>query len=531
MTDVEPDGAAINYPDWTEYSKKNGLDPLGMQNSGINLYQTFLPGISNVTLRMRYYGLYAWLCQIYAQTIGDTDPETWKRYIRRTEALYALIAFHHGGETGVAGIEWAKSALENLEGDVIDFAVAAEPGSETHYLKQAWGAYGAAYGSQLFEIGILVRSQDHEIPLPSAETGERLAALLDETLGALSEQFFEIIERGTVTIDELDQFTFLAPSEINPAGGERGLYQELLLNESDSDDLPAISRRLSILLILKITELLGREPKPDEVRWILYAGCDQQGQALALGSPELEAQRQRWWVYQANDLCHVALETLLKFTLDTLGLYPAGIALERLIPLCVGEILGAADQAATHWPDLLEGVQLSDNAYAADDPSSEWSLSRDIIRGAGRRDDQQCTPEIAWQAVKLLATLHKRIRDEDHDIEAELGRFNSDGFRSLLSETQFLDAQSEESLSEVIGRILEERVVRRHLWIALKKFRHQKDYTFLIEMDEGKLRLREKDGPMFTNPRLGPAIRFLTDIHLVSAQGLTIEGAQALEAQ
>lgn len=29
----------IAYPEWTEYKKKNGLDPLGMQNSSINLYQ------------------------------------------------------------------------------------------------------------------------------------------------------------------------------------------------------------------------------------------------------------------------------------------------------------------------------------------------------------------------------------------------------------------------------------------------------------------------------------------------------------
>ena len=57
----------INYPEWTEYQKKNGLDPLGMQNSSVNLYQTFLPGISNVTLRMRYYGLYAWLSRSYAK--------------------------------------------------------------------------------------------------------------------------------------------------------------------------------------------------------------------------------------------------------------------------------------------------------------------------------------------------------------------------------------------------------------------------------------------------------------------------------
>jgi hypothetical protein len=47
---------ATASPDWTDYRKKNGLDPLGMQNTSVALYQRLLPGISNVTLRMRYTG-------------------------------------------------------------------------------------------------------------------------------------------------------------------------------------------------------------------------------------------------------------------------------------------------------------------------------------------------------------------------------------------------------------------------------------------------------------------------------------------
>jgi hypothetical protein len=46
--------AVFNYPEWSDYRRKNGLDPLGMRNSSVSLYQTFLPGISNVTLRTRY---------------------------------------------------------------------------------------------------------------------------------------------------------------------------------------------------------------------------------------------------------------------------------------------------------------------------------------------------------------------------------------------------------------------------------------------------------------------------------------------
>jgi hypothetical protein len=53
------------------------------------------------------------------------------------------------------------------------------------------------------------------------------------------------------------------------------------------------------------------------------------------------------------------------------------------------------------------------------------------------------------------------------------------------------------------------------------------DYTYLIERDEGRFRLREKDGPVFTNPRLGPAIAFLRDIHLIGTEGLTALGVAA----
>jgi hypothetical protein len=152
---------ATGYPEWTEYRKKNGLDPLGMQNTSVALYQRLLPGISNVTLRMRYYGLYAWLSAVYARRIGDTDPKTWQRFVRRAEALYALAAQTRGGEGGIAGILWAQRKLSGTDASSVDFAGDAEPGSPTYYLKQAWGAFGAAYQSQLFEIGVFSEVTEH----------------------------------------------------------------------------------------------------------------------------------------------------------------------------------------------------------------------------------------------------------------------------------------------------------------------------------------------------------------------------------
>jgi hypothetical protein len=101
----------IAYPEWTDYRDKSGLDPLGMQNSSINLYQRFLPGISNVTLRMRYYGLYAWLAGIYAHRSGSTDIRKWQQLIRRAEALYALAAMHGKDDAGVSGNSLTRSLV------------------------------------------------------------------------------------------------------------------------------------------------------------------------------------------------------------------------------------------------------------------------------------------------------------------------------------------------------------------------------------------------------------------------------------
>ncbi|HCP81904.1 MAG TPA: hypothetical protein DIT67_10050 [Octadecabacter sp.] len=234
-------------------------------------------------------------------------------------------------------------------------------------------------------------------------------------------------------------------------------------------------------------------------------------------------------MYQASDLCHIALETLLKFTLDTLGNHSTGLPLDQLVSECVDQIFDVAAKIPESWATLLQGTETAANPYEESSALSEFRFCTDIMRGAGRRIESTCSPEIAWKAVQLLAILHKRVREEEHPVEAELGGFTSEAFQTILTETRFLDEHADLPFREILGKIIEMKIVRRHLWVAARKFRSG-DYTFLIESDEGRLRLREKDGPVFTNPRLGPAITFLKDIHLIGGQGLTDYGVEAVTA-
>jgi hypothetical protein len=353
----------LAYPDWTEYKKKSGLDPLGMQNSSINLYQRLLPGISNVTLRVRYYGFYAWLAWIYARRSGDTDPKAWQKFVRRAEAVYALAAQRRGNEGGMAGVQWAQRKLDADQESFVEFARHADPGADgTPYLQQAWGAYGAAYASQLFEIGIYAVAKDHQIPVPSPEFGEALARAFEDVAGPLADRVFAAVERGSVSRADLDDFSVLTPSGINAEGVERQLYEDVLFAKGTLSRPNDLSRSQTLLLLLQIVSHLGRTPNVAEARWLLYAGADAKNRQFEIDAPAREEQRRRWWVYQANDLLHYSYETLLKYTLDTLEDYPTGIALNTL----VAELVSALSEADHDWPptwrDFLADQQPAQNA-------------------------------------------------------------------------------------------------------------------------------------------------------------------------
>lgn len=521
--------SSIAYPEWTECIKKHGLDPLGMQNTSVGLYQALMPGISNVTLRIRYYGFYAWLSLSYAKEVGDTNPKVWQQFIRRAEALYALIAQHHGKETGVAGTDWAQKKLAKISGEIIDFSEDADPGSPTHYLKQPWGAYGAAYASQLLAIEVFSSTDLHEIPVPSLLIGEPLAAAFAAEFGATAIKYLEIIKLGSVSRTELTELSVMAPSDIKLDSNERELYQNLLFAQSGVERTSDIDRRQTLNLILSLANQLNKIPSINDVRWALYSGFIPNGKPIALTTNELVRHRQRWWVYQANDLSHICFEALLKFTLDTLEEFPNGIPLSSLITHTVKKILAEADNLPATWGDFLNNTKPEVNAWSPSAALSEYELSRKLMQAA--RPEGICTSKNAWLALQLLAILHNRFNEAEQSIKADLSHFESevDAFRSLLTEIKFLSTHQLENFSKVIGLIIEERVIRRHFSVALRKLKYQRDYTFLIDSDDGRVRLRSKDGPVFTNPRLGPAITFLKDIHLINENGLTQLGQQLVE--
>ncbi|TPN63603.1 hypothetical protein FJ986_23430 [Mesorhizobium sp. B1-1-1] len=497
-------------PQWTELAEKRGLDPLGMQNSGVALYQSLVPGISNVTLRMRYYGFYCWLSDAYARHEGSTDFDDWQRWVRRAEALYALVSSAQGGETGVGGIDWANNRLLRGEAEIDFIEAASTDPNVNRYLRQSMGVFGGAYYSQMVETGLFIGG-DHGIPKATAARGINAAGAFRDAIGPQVEALLIAkIRSARVTREELSLLGSIAPSRIQEDSPEREIYEQVLFPAGDSVTVSGQSRHSTLLLLLGAADALGSRPDPDDIRWFLFHSAD-------LDLPEaLERQRLRWEAYQSHDLFQLAAAGLLGWAIALVSEVEGGLELGE-IGAEVEFRLRSSDSviADRTWSEFRGDLRAEDDDY------QNWSDTLSAKRHSAE--------DKVWEALRLIAALHGRIHRRP-ELAAEIAQsFPLDGHaRSIRTELAWFDKQEGRPVAELVSDYLVRRIVRRHSWVAMQKFRRQKDYTFLFEARDGRIAHRSDYLPVATTPRLAPAVQFLADIHLVGPDGPTIRGQELL---
>ena len=499
-------------PQWTSKVEKRGLDPLGMQNSGVVLYQALLPGISNITLRMRYYGFFCWLSDVYARRGVTTDFEIWRQWVRRAEALYALICADATGDGGVGGIDWALRRLQ-LGEEVIDFAAAASTDKNiTRYLIQNLGVFGAAYYTQMKEMG-LFEEGPNGIQRVSGDAGLAAAGAFRASIGPEVEALFTAaVDTAQVDRATLAALHAMVPSAIPDPSDERAMYEDTLFAAGPQKHATDKSRRASLSLILDVAARDGGKPTPESVRWALF---DPPEYALA---PELEGQRLLWEAYQCQDLFQVAAAGLLAWAISIMAETDDGRTLAEIRGMVVDRLTDAEEErAAMSWSEVRDGI----------DPA-EFGWREAWTRLTGKRGSPE---EKAWDAVSLIAALNRRVVVRDDLRRAITTALPINGHaRSIVTELRWLDRNPDMAVANLIGDYVGQRIVLRHSWVAMQKLRRQRDYTFLFEVRDGRLICLNTYQPVATTPRLAPAIQFLEDVHLVTSDGLTARGRALLGA-
>ena len=192
-----------------------GLDPLGLQNTSDSTFSILLPGLNNVTGRIRYYSFYCWLLDEYSKRVGSTDPKEQSKFIRTAEYIIALSSQFYTGDNGsIPGSNYAKLEIQNNEIDLHDLnAGIYKPDGTTAntYWNFGWGAFGQYYLGSMRDIGIIInRDSEGGIYTRTSSkdegfiSGEMLAQSFAMNIDSeKSDLFFDCISNGKINEDQL----------------------------------------------------------------------------------------------------------------------------------------------------------------------------------------------------------------------------------------------------------------------------------------------------------------------------------------
>lgn len=505
------------FPDWTELGQDSGLDPLGMQRPIEAIYQSLIPGISTITLRYRYYSFFPLILRHYEKNICNADPVAFRAFQRRCEALYALICTYGDRELGVTGSDWAADILAEVaaregENGSVDFRQAADPNAheDLRYLKNKGGAFGAIYSTQMREMGLLhFPGKGDPNPNPVCSTlALEVAEALEQELGDIARRFFAAVDEGQVSLSSLASLGAMKPSRLLPGSQEHTLLTNVLLGKASQPSAVDLMRRSTLLMLLETVDTLGSLPAADVVKWHWHDAEASSSPAHLNGAPAL------WSLYQACDLTRLAYESILSAALTILAAAPG-----RRMPLTtlVQQLTEYADIPEQEtWQEFSESVgrkRISMKGCAAA-----------MLSAVGKGEPE----EQVKHAIRLLALLCEEARASSAVAEQALS--GADYFQSLRTEAQYLETKANRPAREAVADLIAARVLKRHLWVASRKFRNQKAYTFHMEPEDGVLRYRSDFQVSPSSPRIDQALRFLRDASLVDEQGLTAHGRAALVA-
>lgn len=501
------------FPEWTELGQDTGLDPLGMQRPIEVIYQSLVPGISTITLRYRYYSFFPFILRHYEENIRHPDPKEFRKFQRRCEALFALICTHGDFELGITGSDWAGRILAAAGNDgMVDFSVGADADADEslRYLKNKGGAFGAIYSTQMSEMG-LVLFPDPGQPNPNpvcSDIALQLADALRSELGEIAGRFFEVVEAGKVAVSELGSFAAMKPTNLQPGSREHSLLKDILLGATDARSVTAQMRRNTLRMLLEITATFGSVPRAEAVKWHWFENVPAKDAAQAQQVPQL------WFLYQACDLMRLAYEVILSAALTMIDAAPRHrMSLSEL----TDELADCVEVASGEsWDDFSATI----NATA--EASSAQGHALAMLEAINTGD----TSEQVQNAISLIAILSEKASANAALVEEALS--GADYFQSLRTEGQFIDRNRARDAREVISDLIRERILKRHLWVASRKFRNQKAYTFHMEPEEGVLRYRAPIRVSPSSPRLDQALRFLRDIRLIDNGGMTPIGKAEL---
>ena len=506
-------------------SKKfiTGLDMLGMQNASIATYAVLLPGLTNLTRRIRYYGFYMWLLEQYAKTKGIVSVLEFQRFMRRGELILAFVMAHNQTEEfGVVGSLYARKWLQ-ADMDPIDIAAGADRGNDNIYWQYSSGAFGQYYQGALSSMGLIAPSENESrIFVCTPDYGRKLAGLFENTIDETTREIYlEAIDRGTVSREELSALgKEFSLTSIQPLSKEWEFYIEMLFGK----DYPTIEtiaghntfRLETILLYMeylknpKQFEIAGTFPRSFHYRqWDVKPFMDY---TACMG----------WYYYSLNEFAQYALGMILwafLVELDRQGSIP--------LPEMVNTFTDLSHSA------LLESLEINKNL--SDLSFQEFSndlYQQGFIPVFYTNEMGQTGNKVIFEkvvhAMKVLALIYQHDKQQLTKLQADSrkhGMYRNGDVTELFS---WIQKNEHHNLHTFLRKLLLQQIINRHIEVAMRKMRNRNENTLKFILDDNILKPVSIVEPIWTSPRINTLHQFLIDLKLVEGNTLTNLGRQLL---
>lgn len=322
-----------------------GVDPLGLRQLNLNLMDAALPGINNVTSRVRPYTFMAWAWWKAAQLAEaegrqSIDAAELQDLVDRLEVLFVWSHFLADDGAGLPGRRIISDRLPS-RGSPREHSFSGSSWDSFRSSRRSSTALMAPiqYGPSIRSLGWLIPAQAWTFRA-STESMPAIQELDARVVGALAP---EMLRLGSATVSASAAETLHPAWAVHqPSEAERKAFRHLFYEvgrEAPEESQPW-RRRKTLDLVLRVLDQAGEKMSVPLIRSALASGRMASGEPLELDDA-LTATHHHWACLQARQLQRLALESLLRWVEVSID---NGISLSE-------DLAARADEAAQEEED------------------------------------------------------------------------------------------------------------------------------------------------------------------------------------
>lgn len=509
-----------------------GLDPLGLQNNSEATFAMLLPGLNNVTGRLRYYSFYCWLLDLYSKTVKSTDPKKQEAFIRKGEYLLALINVNSGNAFDhIPGSNYSLIELNKTKDTInLNKGIYTENGhTEGSYWKYSNGAFGQYYSASLISMGIIMTRDDDSrlyfrsnLENSNFISGEQLANAFDENLKKEDKEIFiNSLKNGEVNKEQLIMLSrSFNAMKIPQKTEEFELLYEMLIQQDFpliiEEEYKTYHRKETIKAVLYFFNSENQDFRKSTINFTshLYNNLVKVNQ---INNESLFG----WYYYQFNDYWQFSCTAILNGLLNNLH---SEFGLQNV-----------------HLSDFIhqQSEKISVIIYTTFNLSEEVETIKDLIQYLlGNNEinvevlldfkELNATERIV-NSILLIIRLYIDNKDNLENLKAygERKKIVRDGEASHYFLTEFIH-KINFTIEDFINDFIKQHIILRHHFIAFRKIGGGTQSTQKFIIEENFIRYIDNFEPNFTSPRLTTLYSFLKDLNLIADYSLTELGKEKI---